>query len=247
MAFLGMQSDLNKLAARMGQRADQAPFALALALTRAAKDSKESVAAEMDRTLDQPVSFTKRGLTTKKATKRNLVASVGVLPKQWSYLKFQVMGGTRRPVRRALRAPVAKNVRLTKAGNLSPDKFAELLGARPKVGHKSVFSGVPRGIPGAKPGIWERVGDPNKIKGGKRLREENRRLADRYGLIPAQPLKARSGRAKLRQLVGWLPRARYQRRLNIAGVVREHVSKNWPRFAEQAVREALDTARPLRG
>lgn len=217
---------------------------MALALTKAAQGAADALRAEMDVVLDRPVSFTKRGVRPFKASKRRLVSRVVILPKQWEYLRYQVKGGTRRPRQRAIAAPVAKNVRLNRAGNLPRGKVGELLG-RPRTGHKSVFSGVPRGsrFAGAAPGIWERVG--NKVPGQKKLANANRKAAKAYGLLPAQPFRTHSGRATLRQLVTWLPRARYARRLDPLRAVRNSVKRDWDRLAAEAVQHTLATAKPI--
>lgn len=83
----------------------QAQFAAVVALTRAAQDVREQTPGYLERVLDRPTPFTKRGVYTRRATLSNPVAEVGVMDKQAAYLAYQEQGGRRPPARRVIVLP----------------------------------------------------------------------------------------------------------------------------------------------
>lgn len=111
----------------------QLPFALAKGLTATAKRVQKAEPARLERVLDRPTPFTKRGAAVRPARKRQLTASVFYKDRQADYLETLEEGGERRPRGRALLVPV--NVKLNRYGNLTRNKVQRLL-ARP-----DVFSG----------------------------------------------------------------------------------------------------------
>lgn len=136
--FDGFLKQLNDVERR------QVPFAISLTLNETIDDVESNTRKRLPRVLDRPTPFTQRGLMTRKATKRRLLASVGFKRIQSAYLKFQEDGGERRPRRRAIPIPVGQ--RLNKYGNMPRAAIKRLL-ARP-----GVFSGEVRGVAG----IWQR-------------------------------------------------------------------------------------------
>lgn len=96
--------------------AEQLPFATALSLNDLAADVKQREERRIDTTIDRPTPFTRKALFTRRATKRRLLAQVGLKDRQRDYLRLQITGGTRRPKGRALVVPA--NARLNKYGNL---------------------------------------------------------------------------------------------------------------------------------
>lgn len=127
----------------------QIPFATSVALNKTAFDVRENEQKGMDRQLDRPTPFTKRGVQVQKSTKRKLEASVFIEEKRAKYLKYQVYGGTRTPRRRVVMVPgdaLARN----RYGNVPGwrRKRAQLLA---KPGH---FEANMRGVSG----IWRRKG-----------------------------------------------------------------------------------------
>ena len=125
--------------------------------------------AQMKTKLHKPTRFTLRGIFVRKARRGQPWVDVEVLPRQWEYLRFAVEGGTRRPKNRALVMPV--NQKTNAFGNLPRGAVQRHLAKREKSGHGSTFSGVPKGQPHAKPGIYRREGT-GKSKGHKSLRLE---------------------------------------------------------------------------
>lgn len=141
--------------------------ATARALTLTAADIKAAMPQRMQADLDRPNPFTLRGVYMKKADTARLVAEVGILPKQAAYLRYQVIGGARRPSRKALRLPSV--VSLNQYGNLPAGIIKQMI-ARAKAGKRltkrqgkragvssavDIFYGDPGD--GRPPGIYKRV------------------------------------------------------------------------------------------
>ena len=72
----------------------QVRYAAALALSEAAEDYQKVATVLMRQTLDRPIPFTQRGLKYTRANASKLQASVFMLPRQASYMVYQVEGGT---------------------------------------------------------------------------------------------------------------------------------------------------------
>lgn len=136
--FRDFTRHLNKVEKR------QVPFAISLTLNGIAGDIEKNTGKSLSRRLDRPTPFTLRGLFKRRATKRDLAATVGFKPVQAGYLEKQETGGERLPKGRALVVPVG--LRLNKYGNMPKDAVRRML-ARP-----DVFSGVVNGVAG----IWQR-------------------------------------------------------------------------------------------
>ena len=153
MVSLNVQSNVKQWSRRMAAvERKQVPFATAVALTKTAKDVERNTLKLLDRRLDRPTPFTKRGLFVKAANKHRLVAKVGFKPIQAAYLDKPERGGTRKPKGRAIIVPASQ--RLNRYGNLPKGSVQRLLA------RDDTFSGEVRGVPG----IWQR----NK-KGGLKL------------------------------------------------------------------------------
>ncbi|QKJ65248.1 hypothetical protein HQN60_00010 [Deefgea piscis] len=66
--------------------------------------------------IQSPTPFTQRGIAVKPSSKRNLIATVGWLPKQAEYMRYQIQGGARGPRKTALLMP-GKSTRRNQYGN----------------------------------------------------------------------------------------------------------------------------------
>lgn len=126
---------------------DQIPFAMALTLTRTAKDVQQAEQGHLRGALDRPTSFTVRGIRVKPATKRDLEARIWIRDEATkgtaplTYLMPQLQGGTRRQKRheKALqRAGIlprgwytvpGKDVRLNRFGNVTAGTYTKILSA----------------------------------------------------------------------------------------------------------------------
>ena len=121
----------------------QIPFAAAKALTDTVKAVQKAEQKQMPRKLDRPTPFTLKGISIKRATKRDLSARVFIRPIQAEYLRYQIEGGRRRARGRGLGVPT-KHARLNQYGNIP--------GRRKGLVKKNQFIGEIRGILG----VWER-------------------------------------------------------------------------------------------
>ena len=108
--------NISDAAAWLGGVEKQVRYATAVALTRTATQIKAALPAELDRVLDRPTPFTKRGIYLKAARRDNLTAEVGFMDRQASYLALQFTGGVRRPTARGIRLP--GNIELNAFGNI---------------------------------------------------------------------------------------------------------------------------------
>jgi hypothetical protein len=148
---ISVKSDIDKALKRLAEiEKKQVPFATAKALTETAREIQREMPKQVEKDLDQPIGFTKRGFYVVSAKKSDLKAIVGIKDIQAGYLGLQVSGGTARPRKRALLSPAGVN--LNKYGNMARNKVKQLL-ARP-----DVFSGTVRGIAG----IWQYQGKAGK-------------------------------------------------------------------------------------
>lgn len=174
---------LDAVKARIANLEKQTRFATAVALTRTAKAVKDAVPAVMERELDRPTSFTKRGMFLTPARPGNLTAVVGFMDRQAGYLKYQIAGGTRAPSSRGIKLP--GNIKLNSFGNIPKGLIDQLkqaaqdgslsksitrrlgmTGRRKSAAPIELFYGKPtgRGWEKAPMGIWRRVpGPPGKL------------------------------------------------------------------------------------
>jgi hypothetical protein len=174
---------LDKTLAHLAGARKQVKFATAVALTRTAQKVRDAMPAVMDRELDRPTPFTKRGMFVTAARKDNLQAVVGFMDRQAGYLKYQIAGGTRTPTARGIKLP--GNIELNSFGNIPKGLIDKLkasaqdgslgrgIAKKLGVGNRrkgaapiQLFFGKPTGRGWAKApmGIWRRVpGSPGKL------------------------------------------------------------------------------------
>ena len=142
----------------------QIPFATARAITQTLQIAKKDVIRQLDKDIDRPTPFTRRGFRVDAAKKQTLKGRLFILPKQNDYLQYQIFGGIRLPKGVALALRPAKpgpgRIRLNRFGNIPPSQAARAQLA------KGAFSATINGIPG----IWKA---PTKTKSGK-LRKGSR-------------------------------------------------------------------------
>lgn len=152
---------------QLERQARQVEFAFLLAATRTATTISRESPAYLERKLDRPSPYTKRGLYVVKATRQQPFAVVGFKDIQAAYLLYQEEGGQRAPRRRAIVLP--SKVTLDPFGNLPPAQLRRLydrakndkratkaLGKRLGISSKvDLFIGDPgEGFP---PGIFKRT------------------------------------------------------------------------------------------
>jgi hypothetical protein len=161
----------------------QVPFATSLALNDTAEAIRKNTDKALDRRLDRPTPFTRRGLMVLRSSKRRLSAAVLFRDIQARYLAWVERGGDRPPKAKAIPVPVA----------IDRDRFGNMRRGAVKrtAGRPDVFAGRPGGGRLA-PGLWQRTG-----KGGTGLRllvafEAVARYAPRLGFAEDAAKTARA-------------------------------------------------------
>lgn len=100
------------------------PFAVAVALTRTARDARQTLAAELPDHFQIRTPFTVKRLRFKQATKRSWSAEVGHLSE---YMALQAEGGRKAPRKRLVGVPTAALRRQSPSGvtsrNLWPSRL----------------------------------------------------------------------------------------------------------------------------
>lgn len=148
-----LQTDFEAFARRLTSVGrEQMPFAMAQAINGSTDIAKKDVARHFKQRLDQPRSFTLRGLRVRRASKARPVATLFVLPIQSRYLAPQEEGGQRRPRGRVLLDPV--NTRVNRYGNIPRRQVARLLARR------DTFKATIKGVTG----IWRRMRGGRAVK-----------------------------------------------------------------------------------
>ena len=95
----------------------QIPFATSVAINNTLFDLKKEMAKQMDKKLDRPTPFTKRGFFINKAKKNLLVGVLLMKDIVANYMQYQIEGGTRTTGKR-IPVPYQPNARLNKFGNI---------------------------------------------------------------------------------------------------------------------------------
>lgn len=133
----------------------QAPFAMAKAMTMTVRQAKVAEDAHIMSVFDRPTPFTKRAVAFEGANKRNLKASVFVKEDQAKYLAAQAQGGQRKfkPFEEQFAGSAStmvalpgRGVALNQYGNVSKAKIkriAQDLNTSGKA--KRFFKGKPKG------------------------------------------------------------------------------------------------------
>jgi hypothetical protein len=117
---------IDQLRRRLGDQAKQVSFAASKALNATAKKVAEAMPAEIEKAIDKPTPFTKRGVRILKyANKATLTATVGFMDAQAKYMIWQIEGGTRQAGAAGLKLPGAVN--LNEFGNIPRGLIAQLV------------------------------------------------------------------------------------------------------------------------
>ena len=160
---------LPELLSRMNDLArQQAPFAIAKAMTVTVRDAKAAEERYIPQAFDKPTPFTQRAVAFKGATKRNLSASVFIKDAQAKYLQAEAEGGKREfksfeqkfaGSGRALVALPGPGAGLNQYGNLTKARIKRIAADLAKTGKgKRLFLGAPKGS--ALPaGVYARTGN----------------------------------------------------------------------------------------
>lgn len=213
----------------------QGRFALAVALTKTAQDVQRQVPAALDRALDKPTEFTKRGTYIKAARRDDLAAEVGFKRLQARYMRYQIEGGVVEPKRGGIKLP--GNIQLNAFGNIPRGTIAKLKAAakggalgsavasrigaagnrRKGAAPLQLFYGKPagKGWGDAPVGIWRRI--PPATPGGKGK------------LIPVILFEDTA--------------AKYRRRFDFNALATKAVREKFPAHFSAAIQTAIRTAK----
>ena len=223
MITIKVSFDPKAVQAQLSGLQKQLTFAASKALNATGKKIAEAMPAEIEKAIDRPTPFTKKGVRVLKyANNGNLEAVVGFAPAQARYMQWQIEGGTRQPGPAGLKIPAAIN--LDAFGNIPKGvigkliavarrekKLAKATSRRVKVSAKvDLFYGVPTDQKG-KP--WPR--GIYKIANGQ--------------LIPLVIFPTTS--------------AKYRARFDFPRIAETIALKEWPRQFEIALADTLRTAR----
>lgn len=182
---ISITHNLDAVRRQFGVMAKQVNYAAAVALTRTAQDVQREIPAALDKALDKPTDFTKRGTYIRAARRDRLESEVGFRPLQARYMRHQIEGGTVHPGSGGIKLP--GNIQLNAFGNIPRGTIAKLkaaakdgsLGAglakrlnvagnrRKGAAPIQLFYGQPtgKGWADAPVGIWRRI--PAATPGGK--------------------------------------------------------------------------------
>mgnify|MGYP003139418440 CR=1 FL=1 len=130
----------------------QIPFATQNAINTTLFQLRKEMGKQLDKKLDRPTPFTKRGFFVNKAKKSLLVGILIMKDVVANYMQFQVDGGIRADSK-FIPIPFVPNARLNKFGNI--------IGKRTGLIKKQTqFMGTVKGTTG----VWERTNRNQKVK-----------------------------------------------------------------------------------
>ena len=161
---ISVKSNVKEIAKTLSRKyRKQIPFAASQALNNVVKSAAEESNLQTGKVFKGgAVAHTKRAFKYKRSHKTRLFSEVFVGPQQ-DYMAYQIEGGTRFPEGRAVRVPT-HNTKLNTYGNSTRANQKAMINNKAKY-----FTGIPKGMPDAGAGIWERYGRKTK-KGGQRIR-----------------------------------------------------------------------------
>lgn len=201
----------------------QVSYAASQALNATGKAIAEAVPAELEKDLDRPTPFTKRGVRVLKyANKNRLETTVGFMTAQAKYMKWATDGGTRQPGAAGLKLPAA--IQVNEFGNIPKGIIAKLVAVARKEGKLGK-------VTARRVAISNKVelfyGDPKDQK-GKVWPRGIYKIAN-GALIPLIlfPVKA----------------ARYRVRFDFQKLAEGIVRREWSRQMDAALANAMRTAR----
>jgi hypothetical protein len=212
----------------------QVRYAAAVALTRTAGAVKEAMPAALERDLERPTPFTKRGLFVRRATPATLEATVGFMDRQASYLKYQIAGGTRTAGARGIKLP--GNIELNAFGNI-PKGLVDKLKAAAKDGTLAR-------------GLARRLGVGNRRKGAAPIQLFYGRPVGRgwekapMGIWRRLPPTTAGGQGKLVPVIVFEDTpARYRPRFDFRRAAEAVVRREWDAQFARAFDQAMRSAR----
>lgn len=219
---------LDAVTARLHGLGRQVDYAASRALNATGKAIADAMPPELERALDRPTPFTKRGVRVLKyANKNNLEATVGFMTAQARYMRWATDGGVKNPGQAGLRLPSAINV--NEFGNIPRGLIAQLVA----VANKERKLGKVRARRIAVSNKVELFyGDPTDPGGKVFPRGIYKRIAGSGGRNQLIPL-----------IVFPVTRATYRQRFDFPAKASAIVAREWNRQFSAAIADALRTAR----
>ena len=201
----------------------QVAFAASKALNATGKAVAEAMPVEIERALDKPTTFTKRGVRVLTyANKAKLEATVGFMKAQAEYMRWQVEGGVRQPGSAGLRLPSA--IKVNEFGNIPRGIINQLIAVARKEGKLGKVK-ARRVQVSSKVELF--YGDPLD-KTGKKWPRGIYKIAS-GSLIPL--------------VVFPITPARYRAIFDFPRIAEGIVKREWSRQFDKALAEALRTAK----
>lgn len=117
---------LDAVRANLDGLGKQVAFAASKALNATGKVVADAMPAEIEKVIDRPTPFTKRGVRVLRyANKGKLEATVGFMKAQADYMRWQIEGGARQPGAAGLRLPSA--IKVNEFGNIPKGLIGQLV------------------------------------------------------------------------------------------------------------------------
>lgn len=205
----------------------QVRFAASKAINETAKRVAEAMPEELERAIDRPTPFTKRGVRVLKyANKGDITAKVGFMGIQAKYMQLQIEGGTRPADLRGVRLPSA--IKVNEFGNIPKGVITQLIA----VANKERKLGK---VKARRIAVSSKVelfyGDPVDHNGKRFPRGIYKRIKD-------------GGRGRLIPIVVFpVTSLRYKKKFDFYAVAAKIINKNIQPEFDKALENALRTAR----
>ncbi|MEY8143027.1 hypothetical protein [Falsihalocynthiibacter sp. CO-5D18] len=202
----------------------QLPFAASMAINQVLGEIKDAEPKALEKELDNPTPYTKRGLFVSRANKRKLNGVVGFKDNQAAYLRYAAGGGKRLPVGRAIVVPVKQ--RLNKYGNMPKGALSR---AKLRGDTFAASKNDPRTAHLA-PGIYKRGLTGKRRNGGSGTKGNNR-------------ISGSSKRSTLTLLAAFHSSAQYRKQLNFEKRGARLVAKRFSPVLAEQMKKSIRSAR----
>jgi hypothetical protein len=140
---INIKADMKAAQKVLGALKKQVAFAASVAINKTATDIQKVERSAIRRELENPTPSVVKSIRVNRSNKRNLTASVYVLPVINNFLRYQIVGGTRPPRGKAEAVPV--NIKLNKYGNVPGRRQGKL---RKLLARPDTFNATIKGVAG---------------------------------------------------------------------------------------------------
>ena len=126
MVGINVSADVKKAKKQLSRiQKKQIPFALSRAINDSLEDAERAEKGAIRNYIDRPTPWAMRGFKVNRSHKTRLRGSLEIQPSQWSYLKYQIEGGTSRRAGKPHAIP--SGVATNKYGGMTRNKVRTLL------------------------------------------------------------------------------------------------------------------------